>query len=118
MKAVGEKEVEDVLANVKYALMLRNISQAEIRQSILKEFEDGDEISICELTKVFSRLTKQPKEQCEKLARYLIERPNEFREYNKYLEADVCAVYSKLCKLLGDYSFAEGIETTIAEVSL
>lgn len=118
VSAVSKEEVKDITMNFKYALMLLNIRPEDIKETIFKEFDEEDTISIYELARVVTRITKKSKGQGEKLARFLIEQPRETTEYNKHLEASTATVISKLHNILGDYSIPqEATKLSIAKVS-
>jgi len=103
--------VEDILISFKYALMQLNITPTDIRGTLFKEFGGENKISVYELMKIITRITKKSKEQTEKLAQYLIE------QTDKYQEADIEIVCNKLCNLLGNYTIpSESLRPSIAKV--
>jgi hypothetical protein len=108
---VNKDEVEDIVINLKYALMQLNIIPSDIRGTFFQEFGEEDKISVYELTKVITRITKKSKEQTEKLAQYLVEHTD------KYQEADIELACNKLCSILGDYTIPnESLKSAITRV--
>jgi len=88
---------------LKYALIYFNIQPSEILHKIFKNYRPEDNITIYELARMLMRISRG--EDCEKIARYLIEPPlNEDKEYDNNLEKNVQEVNDQLLNFIGEYS--------------
>ena len=92
-----------MVANLKYSLIHFKVTFSEINDCIFNGYRLDDLVSIYEFTRILNRLTRKSKDDCENLARYIIE-PENYCEYNIYLKTTVQAASDKINRLIGVYT--------------
>lgn len=104
VKIVDKKELAAIIYEMRLNLISIKINSDAIRDKIFDDYNEDEDITIYELSRMFRRKPLECKEDTLILARYLIEpRKNQTLPYHKMATEKIGAILTQLNALIGEY---------------